>query len=218
MGTYLLIIASKDVHYRGNYNKYALSWTSSWECQLTGMLAMLSMEVSILILACISVERYLIITHPFRMCKIERTHAYMTLAAVWIFSILLCILPIVTIHPRNAFYGSNGVCFPLHIHRPYEPGWQWSAFVFFGLNVVAIMIIVVCYTAMFLSIRGSRVWGQGSQANDAIVARRFFVIITAGVLCSLPIIIFKVSAYAGVKLPGKKPKTGCNRDLISCCR
>ena len=37
---------------------------------------------------------------------------------------------------RNStrFYGLNGMCFPLHIDDPFLIGWEYSAFIFLGLN------------------------------------------------------------------------------------
>jgi leucine-rich repeat-containing G protein-coupled receptor 7 len=45
MGLYLVIIAIKDIQYRGNYNFHAYAWYNSWECTLIGILAMISSEV-----------------------------------------------------------------------------------------------------------------------------------------------------------------------------
>ena len=198
-----MIIACHDINYRGEYNTHALVWTSGWQCQLTGVLAMVSAEVSIAILACISVERYLVITKPLHFTKIERRHAIITLATVWIICLALSVLPMLTVKPGHSFYGNNGVCFPLHIHNPFMSGWQWSAFIFLGFNVVAIGVTVICYVAMFQEIRRSRTWGHMPKANDAILAKRFFWIIAAGIMCSTPIIICKFLAYGGVKLPGE---------------
>ena len=46
MAIYLLSIASHDVLYRDLYNHFALVWTDSWSCQATGLLAVLSCEVT----------------------------------------------------------------------------------------------------------------------------------------------------------------------------
>jgi len=48
MGVYLLLIATSDVIYRDQYNRYALSWMASWGCQTAGFLAVLSCEVIVL--------------------------------------------------------------------------------------------------------------------------------------------------------------------------
>ena len=46
MAIYLLSIASHDVLYRDLYNHFALVWTDSWSCQATGLMAVLSCEVT----------------------------------------------------------------------------------------------------------------------------------------------------------------------------
>ena len=46
MGIYLLIVASHDVKFRDQYNRYANGWLNSWGCQATGFIAMVSSEVS----------------------------------------------------------------------------------------------------------------------------------------------------------------------------
>ena len=206
MGVYLLIIASYDISYRGEYNSHALVWTSGWRCQIAGIMAMVSAEVSIVILACISVERYLVITKPLRFTKIERKHATVTLTTVWISCIMLSLLPILTVEPHYIFYGNNGVCFPLHIQSPFMSGWQWSSFIFLGVNVVAIGVTIICYVAMFQEVQRSRTFGYMPRSNDAAIAKRFFWIIAAGILCSTPIIICKFLAYGGVSLPGEFEK------------
>jgi hypothetical protein len=46
-------------------------------------------------------------------------------------------LPIVSVlYWKNTtrFYGTNGMCFPLHIDDPFFMGWQYSAFIFLGVN------------------------------------------------------------------------------------
>ncbi|XP_070391479.1 relaxin receptor 1 isoform X3 [Dermacentor albipictus] len=58
MGVYLVTVGSLDVAFRDEYNKHAHQWMSSWHCTLCGLLAMVSCEVSVLILSLITVERY----------------------------------------------------------------------------------------------------------------------------------------------------------------
>ncbi|KAL1432689.1 hypothetical protein MTO96_012904 [Rhipicephalus appendiculatus] len=57
MGVYLVTVGSLDVAFRDEYNKHAHQWMSSWHCTLCGLLAMVSCEVSVLILSLITVER-----------------------------------------------------------------------------------------------------------------------------------------------------------------
>lgn len=58
MGVYLVTVGSLDVAFRDEYNKHAHQWMSSWHCTLCGLVAMVSCEVSVLILSLITIERY----------------------------------------------------------------------------------------------------------------------------------------------------------------
>ena len=108
---------------------------------------------------------------------------------------------------------------------------------------VAIGVTVICYVTMFQEIQRSRTWGNMPKASDAVIAKRFFWIIAAGIMCSTPIIICKFLAYGGVILPGKYNWTKaiykilikdfslklvdifkkiimsqCHRIILSCCQ
>ncbi len=201
MGFPLFSIAISDRSYRGEYNVHALNWNSGWRCQITGVLAMLSAEVSIATLTCISVERYLVVTKPLQYHQIKRKHALVAVLTAWLLCLLMAVIPVLTMKPAYSFYGSNGVCFPLHIQSPFMPGWQWSAVIFLGFNVIALAITAICHFAMFFDLRRPQIVGKGRK-NEAILARRFCWIIAAEVLCTAPIIICKLLAFSGVLLPG----------------
>ena len=34
----------------------------------------------------------------------------------------------------GSHHGSNGLCFPLHIHEPKALGWQYSTFLYIAIN------------------------------------------------------------------------------------
>ncbi|KAJ8941884.1 hypothetical protein NQ318_001738 [Aromia moschata] len=65
MGIYLMIIGIQDMRYRNIYNAEARTWVSSWGCTVTGMLAMVSSEVSVLLLVFMSVDRFFLIAIPY---------------------------------------------------------------------------------------------------------------------------------------------------------
>ena len=153
MGIYLFIIAVQDVRFRGHYREAAYDWVHSISCRLTGLLAMLSSEVSLLILTVISLERYLIITHPYKLWKLTAKNAFCVMACIWAVGLSIAVFPMLVMGKQNlypnVFYGSNGLCFPLHLRYPYEPGWQISIFIFLGINFTCMVTISFCYLAMF---------------------------------------------------------------------
>ncbi|XP_039889256.1 relaxin receptor 2a isoform X2 [Simochromis diagramma] len=66
MGVYLFFVGVSDVKFRGQYNRNALLWMESAECRTIGFLAMLSSEVSVLLLTYLTLEKFLVIVFPFR--------------------------------------------------------------------------------------------------------------------------------------------------------
>ncbi|XP_041483751.1 relaxin receptor 1-like [Lytechinus variegatus] len=193
MGIYLLIIGTHDVKYRDNYNQHALEWTNGVTCKVSGLLAMISSEVSVLTLMFISLERYFIIVYPYSFQRIKTRRAIMVLACIWFFGTLLAVVPIIPVEYFGNFYGSNGVCFPLHLHEPRLRGWEYSVVVFLGINTTAFIAIVLSYTGMFLSIRRTRrAAAQCGMKGDMTYAKRFFFVILTDSLCWLPIAILKV--------------------------
>ena len=65
----------------------------------------------------------------------------------------------VVIHWRSTtrYYGTYaGTCFPLHLQEGYPIGWQYSAFVFLGINMFLLIVIATLYTLLLISIWHTR--------------------------------------------------------------
>ena len=67
MGVYLLIIAMKDVQWQGVYFAHDYKWRSGVPCALTGVLSMVSSEVSVLMLTVITTDRLICVVFPFKV-------------------------------------------------------------------------------------------------------------------------------------------------------
>ena len=202
MGVYLIVIASHDVSFRNEYNRHARKWMASWGCQFTGLLAMTSSEVSIFILTYMSMERYISIAHPYRPTQTSSKKSMLSISLIWIFGIILGVVPIFSKSVFGDFYGTNGVCFPLHIHDPYLQGWQYSVFVFLVLDLFSMVAILFCYVGMFVSIQRTRKRVH-TTSRDTSFAKRFFVIVFTDALCWIPIITIKLLAFSGITISGK---------------
>ncbi|XP_042881016.1 relaxin receptor 2-like [Penaeus japonicus] len=201
-GLYLLVVAVKDLEFRAEYHEHAYYWMTSWECTITGVLAMTSAEVSVLVLAFMSVERWMCIAWPLRSPRLSLRSARSVLAGIWALGLLLALAPVMYYRSKQGFYGTNGLCFPLHLDDPWVPGWLYSALVFVGINQMGVVLILLAYSGMFLSIRltrGSTPLNQG----DREFALRFFFIVFTDCLCWTPIIVLRVLALAGVAISPK---------------
>lgn len=180
MGVYLVAIGIKDVSFADKYLESALGWMYSWKCSMIGILAMISSELSVLILTIVAIERYRSITFNSRLVTV--TSARLLMAAAWTVSLLLALFPLIHDYTSRGeddensdserlliddsvksdqlnegrshsdddrvtgYYGSNGLCFPLHIDDPFAPGWKYSAFIFLGVNFTAVISMLFLYS------------------------------------------------------------------------
>ena len=109
MGVYMLIIASVDVHYRGRYILHADAWRSSVLCQLAGILAMVSSEVSVFTLTAITLDRTLTILYPLKMGQVRLKHGRAVMACGWAVCLVISVLPAMHIpYFGEAFFGRTG--------------------------------------------------------------------------------------------------------------
>ncbi|XP_069973867.1 relaxin receptor 1-like [Penaeus vannamei] len=92
-GVYLVIVGVKDLQFRSVYHENAHSWMTSRGCAVTGVLAMTSAEVSVLVLAFMSVERLVCIGRPLRSPGLSLASARLILSALWVCGLALAILP-----------------------------------------------------------------------------------------------------------------------------
>lgn len=72
---------------------------------------------------------------------VTETAARYCLAGVWLVGLVLAVFPVLRWPQERAFYSSNGLCFPLHIDDPFMLGWEYSAFVFLGINFSAVSTV-----------------------------------------------------------------------------
>ena len=74
MGVYLIIIASADVYYRGNYALHDKSWKTGALCKVAGFLSTLSGEMSVLSLTVITIDRFIVLVQNSPLLKLSKKH------------------------------------------------------------------------------------------------------------------------------------------------
>uniref|UniRef100_A0A669C7W3 Relaxin family peptide receptor 1 n=1 Tax=Oreochromis niloticus TaxID=8128 RepID=A0A669C7W3_ORENI len=206
MGIYLFMIGAYDLKFRGEYNRHAQAWMDSSQCQVIGSLAMLSTEVSVLLLTYLTLEKYICIVYPFQYLTPGWRRTVTILLGIWVFGFIIAFLPLVCKGLFRNFYGTNGVCFPLHSEQP-ETLWAhvYSIVIFLGLNLVAFLIIVLSYASMFYNIQrtGTQTTKYSNHIKKEVtIAKRFFSIVITDSLCWIPIFILKILSLLQVEIPG----------------
>uniref|UniRef100_A0A452FU74 Relaxin family peptide receptor 1 n=1 Tax=Capra hircus TaxID=9925 RepID=A0A452FU74_CAPHI len=206
MGIYLFVIGAFDLKFRGEYNKHAQLWMESTHCQLLGSLAILSTEVSVLLLTFLTLEKYICIVYPFRCLRLGKCRTITVLILIWIIGVIVAFIPLSNKKFFKNYYGTNGVCFPLHSEDAESTGAQiYSVAIFLGINLAAFLIIVFSYGSMFYSIHQSAITAnevQNQVRKEMILAKRFFFIVFTDALCWIPIFILKFLSLLQVEIPG----------------
>ncbi|XP_077608757.1 relaxin receptor 2 [Crocuta crocuta] len=206
MGVYLFFIGFYDIKYRGQYQKYALLWMESLQCRLMGFLAMLSTEVSVLLLTYLTLEKFLVIVFPFSNIRPGKWQTSIILICIWTMGFLIAVIPFWNEDYFGNFYGKNGVCFPLYYDQTEDIGSKgYSLGIFLGVNLLAFLIIVFSYIIMFCSIKKTAL--QTSEVRNHIgrevaVANRFFFIVFSDAICWIPVFVIKILSLFRVEIPG----------------
>ncbi|XP_029028504.1 relaxin receptor 2a isoform X2 [Betta splendens] len=206
MGVYLFFVGVFDVKFRGQYNRNALLWMESMECRTIGFLAMLSSEVSVLLLTYLTLEKFLVIVFPFSNLRPGKLQTGVVLASIWLLGFIIAAVPLMNEDVFGNYYGRNGVCFPLHSDRQEKPTAKgYSTGIFLGLNLVAFLVIVCSYCSMFYSIYKTGINATDLRSRlhkDVAVANRFFFIVFSDALCWIPIFLVKILSLLEVEIPG----------------
>ncbi|XP_042681074.1 relaxin receptor 1-like isoform X3 [Centrocercus urophasianus] len=205
MGIYLFVIGAFDLKYAGEYNRHAQGWMASVPCQLVGSLAMLSSEVSVLLLTYMTLEKYYSIVFPFSYRRASRKQTASVLAAIWLLGLSLSVVPLCCKESFGNYYGRNGVCFPLQSELGERPSARgFSTTIYLGLNLAAFITIVFAYTGMFYSIRITTCRTAESSVcpREVAIAKRFFFIVFTDALCWIPIFLLKLLSLLQVEIPG----------------
>ncbi|XP_033016550.1 relaxin receptor 1 [Lacerta agilis] len=206
MGIYLFMIGAFDLKYRGEYNKHAQLWMDSIHCQLVGSLAVLSTEVSVLLLTYLTLEKYICIVYPFRFLKPGKYRTISILVLIWMIGFVVAFIPLSNKDFFHNYYGTNGVCFPLHSEQSESTGGQiYSVIIFLGVNLVAFIIIVFSYGSMFYSVHQTAITAmeiQNHVKKEMTLAKRFFFIVFTDALCWIPIFTLKLLSLLQVEIPG----------------
>ena len=123
MGIYLLIIAIKDMQWQGGHFLHDFKWRSGVPCAFTGVLSMVSSEVSVLLLTVITTDRLICVVFPLKVRRMSRPVACAVVGGVWVFGAMLAVIPILGLEyfydkKRSVgFYGKSAFLFLFSCRR-----------------------------------------------------------------------------------------------------
>ena len=219
MGVYLLILASKDVQYDGEYVWHDNSWRHSDLCKIAGFLSTLSSEVSSAFILLITIDRYLVIKYPFGQHRLSQVGTVTCSIFAWILGLILAAVPLFPRVNHWDVYSSNAVCLGLPLLAERRAGWQFSVAVFIALNCLLCLCITLGQLGIYRAVSATRKAAPVStpalntnSANteisprmkqDLALARRLAAIALTDLLCWVPIGVLGLLSLGGHSLGGE---------------
>ncbi|KAK3092348.1 hypothetical protein FSP39_001671 [Pinctada imbricata] len=205
MGIYLIIVAYMDVQTRGQYGLHHNEWKRSVLCKIAGVLVSVSSEASTLCILAITMDRYILFRNPLSLRKQSLKSAYITVALIWILSILVATLPFSwRQNEDDNFYGRSSVCIslPLTKRTLTFKGWEYSFAVFIGLNLFIYLGVVIGQIVIYKQILAYNtcVKSDKKKQREIAVAKSLSAVVISDTLCWLPIAIIGCMAIGGVDI------------------
>nr|XP_058955675.1 leucine-rich repeat-containing G-protein coupled receptor 5-like isoform X5 [Pocillopora verrucosa] len=210
MGVYLITIGVVDAIWAGEYYLHDYYWRSSLTCQITGAIAVMSSEVSVMTICLLSADRMKNVLFPYRGKSLSLKVTHLLCFLIWIVGGIIAFIPTVGFdyfgsrQKGHHFYGRSVVCLPLQLSTDKPSGWEYSVAMFVGLNFILVLFVVVAYTMIIYKTCASsrRMAKQGTERErrmkakaraahlrrEASLAKRVFFIVLTDCACWLPIV------------------------------
>lgn len=193
MALYLGLLAFVDLNTLGNFKSFAIKWQYSSGCKLAGFLGVLSSELSVFILAIITLERNYAITNAVHLNRrLSLQKAMIIMIFGYAFALTMAILPLNGISDYRKF----SVCLPLDIESNLSS--QLYVITLVGMNTFSFILLISCYLRMYCAIRGSQAW----NTNDIKIAKRMSILVITDFLCWMPIIVVAIAFLFGHYIVG----------------
>lgn len=188
MGLYLAMIGVVDRLYQGNYLWEDTAWRNGVACQVAGFLAVLSSQVSALVVALITLDRLLAIHFPSsRSLSLSGGSAQLACAATWIVAFILASLPLVPHLSDGRVFTRTAICSPLPL-TPTDRGGQRFADGLLVLPSVAVAsIIAVGQVFVYVAIKSNpfAFLDTAKHTRELTIARRLLTTVVCKCLCWL---------------------------------
>ena len=192
MGVYLIIIASADVYYRGNYMMNDDVWRTGWLCNVAGVISTLSSEASVFFICLITIDRLLVVKYPFGEVRMRPGPSWVISVIAWSICLFLSLVPgIFKTYFKGEFYSRSSVCLALPLTSDKPAGWLYSVFIFICINFVLFLLIAGGQWMIFREVTktSEKVVSKGrdSRRKELRVARNLLFVAMTDFMCWFPV-------------------------------
>ena len=221
MGLYVLILASVDAYYGEEYYKFSDEWRVSIGCRMAGFLSLFSAETSLLLLALLTMDRFLVFVFPFSMKQFRKFSAIVAAVSVLVIGFAIGLSATILADRDSNFYELSDVCiglplvtgargyvvqpkgiedtgvtshkFTVPVAKDSDKSAIFSIIIFLGLNSAICVLILIEYVVIFVSItRTSRNARSFNIKKEIKMALRMFAVVIPNLLCWIPIVFLGI--------------------------
>ncbi|KAJ8024900.1 hypothetical protein HOLleu_34952 [Holothuria leucospilota] len=227
MGVYLFSIGVADAKFGEDYFLSAYGWRNGIGCKIIGSIGFVSNVASVLSLTFVSIERFFTISFPFSGIRFGTKVTIGICVLIWIVSVVMAVTPIILSVFVQGLFGLSDVCLGLpFVTVPETTGndvnvevdfygrvasvikndsndlqWLYSQIVYIYFTSTCVLIITVCYVAMFISIIRFRAdSGRRKNKDEIKTALKMSIIVGTDMICWLPVIVVGILSKTGVKI------------------
>ncbi|XP_043537015.1 probable G-protein coupled receptor 132 [Chiloscyllium plagiosum] len=190
LGIYLLSLSISDIFYVLTIPLWVLyyyndhTWTLSWaSCYLSGFIFYSNVYISILLLCCISLDRYLAVVYPIESQGFRRPGKAVQVSLLIFLVIFGLHLPVLigSISQDGGHKTDNQTCFEhIPLIRPVAIG---NYFRFVAGFLLPLLVLIFSYQRIFKGVRKSLTLGAEQKAKVKLLS---ILVITIFVICFAP--------------------------------
>ena len=193
LAIFLGVLAAVDALTFGDYAKTAIYWQQGTWCNAAGFLSLFGMQLSVLILVLVNVER--LHTIAFRLTPggssaSENRLMLFMITLSWVYSAVIAIFPMVGF----SSYNRVAICLPFEAES--SKGHAFLTFLLISNGVFA-FIVMIAYCGIIWTALKSQSSGRTELRR---LARNIFIIVFVDFSCWLPIAVVGLSALYGNNL------------------
>ena len=190
LGVYLAFLGGVDLKTRGqSFYKSALHWQMGAGCKSAGFIAVFACELSVLILASMTFERYHTIAHSFKQGRIKKRYVLVILSVCWITAGIFAMLPLVGLNS----YSDVAVCLPF---RTSGIGDKIYIALILSVNLMVFLVIMSFYIIILYIFYRSPAAVDTSKKEKVVIALKMGILVLTNLVCWLPLAVVGYAAIS----------------------
>ena len=200
MGVYLAVMGVTDQLFSGVYLWRDRTWRFSSWCTMSGFLFLLSSQVSVFLILCMTLDHCVTFLWGGRGIDRTRKVSLLMCAVSWIGGAVLAIVP-ATLQWND--FSQTSLCIPLPVPQDQVAGHRYAFGLLVVLNTMLMLITAAGQTYIYIIIRNNTLafFVDNQKTRDLTVARRCVSLAVTDACCWFLVALWALVTSQGVSVP-----------------